>query len=195
VPGELLRSAGNLERQGTVAGDEWLVATKETQRNRARPAIIRVGLSPTARTAKNSLFRIWSQQEDLPNPAFLPQHMCFSRIAQRHPATNRQNELAIAHVVGKLAHLGCIRPSTHTRDLHCRILGRRTFRQHSGVAKGAVLLYPRDQLGCDITTNGVRNRIPEPQIGGNTVLIGAAAASVNPIDWKLRSGAIPLFIL
>ena len=32
------------------------------------------------------------------------------------------------------------------------------------------------------------DNVPEPQIGGNTVLIGAAAASVNPIDWKLRSG-------
>jgi NADPH:quinone reductase-like Zn-dependent oxidoreductase len=31
--------------------------------------------------------------------------------------------------------------------------------------------------------------VPEPQISGNTVLIAAAAASVNPIDWKLRSGA------
>jgi NADPH:quinone reductase-like Zn-dependent oxidoreductase len=31
--------------------------------------------------------------------------------------------------------------------------------------------------------------VPEPQIGGNTVLIAAAAASVNPIDWKMRSGA------
>jgi NADPH:quinone reductase-like Zn-dependent oxidoreductase len=30
---------------------------------------------------------------------------------------------------------------------------------------------------------------PDPQINGNTVLIAAAAASVNPIDWKLRSGA------
>ena len=30
--------------------------------------------------------------------------------------------------------------------------------------------------------------VPEPQISGNTVLIAAAAASVNPIDWKLRSG-------
>src|ERR1700761_1205534 len=29
---------------------------------------------------------------------------------------------------------------------------------------------------------------PEPQISGGTVLIEAAAASVNPIDWKLRSG-------
>jgi NADPH:quinone reductase-like Zn-dependent oxidoreductase len=28
----------------------------------------------------------------------------------------------------------------------------------------------------------------EPQIGGSTVLIASAAASVNPIDWKLRSG-------
>ena len=31
--------------------------------------------------------------------------------------------------------------------------------------------------------------VPEPQVGGNTVLIAAAAASVNPIDWKVRSGA------
>src|SRR5260370_29648570 len=30
--------------------------------------------------------------------------------------------------------------------------------------------------------------VPEPQISGGTVLIAAAAASINPIDWKLRSG-------
>jgi NADPH:quinone reductase-like Zn-dependent oxidoreductase len=33
------------------------------------------------------------------------------------------------------------------------------------------------------------DNVPEPQIGGSTVLIAAAAASVNPIDWKVRSGA------
>src|SRR5271170_3904439 len=33
------------------------------------------------------------------------------------------------------------------------------------------------------------DNVPEPQIGGSTVLIETAAASVNPIDWKLRSGA------
>ena len=32
------------------------------------------------------------------------------------------------------------------------------------------------------------NDVPEPQISGGTVLIAAAAASVNPIDWKVRSG-------
>src|SRR6204780_1647520 len=32
------------------------------------------------------------------------------------------------------------------------------------------------------------DNVPEPQISGSTVLIGAAAASVNPIDLKLRSG-------
>jgi NADPH:quinone reductase-like Zn-dependent oxidoreductase len=32
------------------------------------------------------------------------------------------------------------------------------------------------------------DHVPDPQIGGSTVLIGAIAASVNPIDWKLRSG-------
>src|ERR1700689_5514099 len=30
--------------------------------------------------------------------------------------------------------------------------------------------------------------VPDPQINGSTILIAAAAASVNPIDWKLRSG-------
>jgi NADPH:quinone reductase-like Zn-dependent oxidoreductase len=30
---------------------------------------------------------------------------------------------------------------------------------------------------------------PEPQMSGHTVLIATAAASVNPIDWKVRSGA------
>ena len=32
--------------------------------------------------------------------------------------------------------------------------------------------------------------VPEPHISGNTVLITATAASVNPIDWKLRSGML-----
>src|ERR1039457_4456750 len=32
------------------------------------------------------------------------------------------------------------------------------------------------------------DNVPEPQISGRTVLIAAAAASVNPIDWKMRSG-------
>jgi NADPH:quinone reductase-like Zn-dependent oxidoreductase len=30
--------------------------------------------------------------------------------------------------------------------------------------------------------------VPEPQVSGDTVLIAATAASVNPIDWKIRSG-------
>jgi hypothetical protein len=32
------------------------------------------------------------------------------------------------------------------------------------------------------------DNVPEPQVSESTVLIAAAAASVNPIDWKLRSG-------
>ena len=34
------------------------------------------------------------------------------------------------------------------------------------------------------------DNVPEPQISGATVLISAAAASVNPIDWKLRTGKL-----
>jgi len=33
------------------------------------------------------------------------------------------------------------------------------------------------------------NNVSEPHVNGSTVLIAAAAASVNPIDWKVRSGA------
>jgi NADPH:quinone reductase-like Zn-dependent oxidoreductase len=33
------------------------------------------------------------------------------------------------------------------------------------------------------------DNVPEPQLSGGTVLIATAAASVNPIDWKVRSGA------
>src|ERR1700683_4898892 len=32
------------------------------------------------------------------------------------------------------------------------------------------------------------DNVPEPQMSGGTVLIATAAASVNPIDWKVRSG-------
>src|ERR1019366_9069934 len=34
------------------------------------------------------------------------------------------------------------------------------------------------------------DNVPEPQINEGTVLIATAAASVNPIDWKLRSGML-----
>jgi NADPH:quinone reductase-like Zn-dependent oxidoreductase len=32
------------------------------------------------------------------------------------------------------------------------------------------------------------DNVPEPQMSGRTVLIASAATSVNPIDWKVRSG-------
>jgi len=33
------------------------------------------------------------------------------------------------------------------------------------------------------------DNVPDPQVSGDTVLIAEAATSVNPIDWKIRSGA------
>jgi NADPH:quinone reductase-like Zn-dependent oxidoreductase len=35
----------------------------------------------------------------------------------------------------------------------------------------------------------LEDNVADPQVSGDTVLIAAAAASVNPIDWKVRSGA------
>jgi NADPH:quinone reductase-like Zn-dependent oxidoreductase len=34
------------------------------------------------------------------------------------------------------------------------------------------------------------DNVPEPQVSGSTVLIATTAASVNPIDWKVRSGVM-----
>ena len=51
--------------------------------------IVGADLNSAKPTMNQSLFRIWRQQEDLSNPALLPQLMCFSRITQRHPAANR----------------------------------------------------------------------------------------------------------
>ncbi|HEY1805533.1 MAG TPA: NADP-dependent oxidoreductase [Terracidiphilus sp.] len=36
----------------------------------------------------------------------------------------------------------------------------------------------------------LEENVAEPLTGGNTVLIATTAASVNPIDWKLRSGSL-----
>ena len=36
----------------------------------------------------------------------------------------------------------------------------------------------------------LEDNVADPQVSGNTVLISTAAASVNPIDWKLRSGVM-----
>jgi NADPH:quinone reductase-like Zn-dependent oxidoreductase len=35
----------------------------------------------------------------------------------------------------------------------------------------------------------LEDHVADPQVSGDTVLIATAAASVNPIDWKVRSGA------
>jgi NADPH:quinone reductase-like Zn-dependent oxidoreductase len=32
------------------------------------------------------------------------------------------------------------------------------------------------------------DNVPEPEVSGNTILVAAASTSVNPIDWKVRSG-------
>jgi NADPH:quinone reductase-like Zn-dependent oxidoreductase len=56
--------------------------------------------------------------------------------------------------------------------------------QHRRCAMRAVVLH---EYGGPEKLKFEEN-VPEPQMSGSTVLIAAAAASVNPIDWKLRSG-------
>jgi hypothetical protein len=69
---------------------------------------------------KKLFLRIRREQDDHPNAAFLSQHMCLSSSTQRDPATDRQDELAVARVVGKLTHLGWIGLREHAHSLHCR---------------------------------------------------------------------------
>jgi NADPH:quinone reductase-like Zn-dependent oxidoreductase len=61
----------------------------------------------------------------------------------------------------------------------------RSAGRHRRYAMKAVVLH---EYGGPEKFNFEEN-VPEPQTRGDTVLIAAAAASVNPIDWKVRSGA------
>jgi hypothetical protein len=54
--------------------------------------------------------------------------MGFGRILQPHPATHGQNEVAIAHVIGKFADLRWITLRTDSGNLHGWILSRCFFR-------------------------------------------------------------------
>ena len=42
--------------------------------------------------------------------------------------------------------------------------------------------------------NGVIGEVPEPAVGAHDVLIQVHAASVNPLDSKIRSGAFKLIL-
>jgi hypothetical protein len=42
------------------------------------------------------------EQDNLPGTTLLPKHVCLSRIAQRQTTTDRQDELAVSHVIRKL---------------------------------------------------------------------------------------------
>ena len=55
---------------------------------------------------------------------------------------------------------------------------------NGGYAMKAMVLY--EYGGPEKLT--FEDNVPEPQVSGDTVLIAATAASVNPIDWKVRSG-------
>jgi uncharacterized repeat protein (TIGR03803 family) len=80
-----------------------------------------------------------------------------AHVPQPHHATasaaDRQNERAIANVIGKLTHSAWISLGEHTLNLYRRILTRCAFWQYSGVAEGAALLYSHDQLRCNVTAD------------------------------------------
>lgn len=66
---------------------------------------------------------------------------------------------------------------------------KKAAREHLDSTKGgimkAVRLYqygPPENLKFEVD-------VPPPELGDNGVLIESAAASINPIDWKVRSGA------
>jgi len=62
------------------------------------PQLLTLTVTPPdhALQSEKLLWQIGHQQNDLSYAAFLRQYLCLSRIAQRKPATDWQNELAIA---------------------------------------------------------------------------------------------------
>jgi hypothetical protein len=71
------------------------------------PQLLTLRVTPPGHALQSEklLWRIRHQQNDLSYAALLCQHLCLSRIAQRKPATDWQNELAIAQVVCKFTYL------------------------------------------------------------------------------------------
>jgi NADPH:quinone reductase-like Zn-dependent oxidoreductase len=65
------------------------------------------------------------------------------------------------------------------------IVPARSAGEHKGNAMKAVVLH---EYGGPEKLK-FEDNVPEPQMSGDTVLIASAAASVNPIDWKVRSGS------
>ena len=89
-----------------------IVATALITAERAPSALARRRRAPRplrwllhALQSEKLRWRIGHQQNDLSYVALLRQRLCLSRIAQRKPATDWQNELAIAQVVCKFTHL------------------------------------------------------------------------------------------
>ena len=73
----------------------------------ARAPLLTLRVTPAGHVllSEKLLWLIGHQQNDLSYAAILRQHLCLSRIAQRKPATDWQNELPIAQVVCKFTHL------------------------------------------------------------------------------------------
>jgi hypothetical protein len=91
-------------------------------------------------------------------------------------------------VIGKFTDLGWIWFRKHTRNLHCRILRCRAFRQGSGVAKEAARLDLRDQLHRNVTADGVRNCIHQAEFLNRSIVIDCQHAGDTE-----RAGVIQLF--
>src|SRR6202158_3999461 len=75
------------------------------------------------------------------------------------------------------------RVGSRASDLEAEYAGESGGR-HRRYAMRAVVLY---EYGGPEKLK-FEDNVPEPQISGSTVLIVTEAASVNPIDWKVRSG-------
>jgi NADPH:quinone reductase-like Zn-dependent oxidoreductase len=74
---------------------------------------------------------------------------------------------------------GLLAPKLHTKGLH----------DHSGGFMRAMVLR-----GYGSAEELEQRELPEPKPGPGEVLVQVAAASINPIDWKLRSGALKAMV-
>ena len=103
--------------------------------------------------------------------------MCFSRVAQRQAAADGQNEFAIAHVVGKRAHLGWIRLGIHARNLHCGVFGRSAFQQPGSVAKRSAPALPcAIEFDFNNTANGVGNGVYQGEADDRLIVVNGQHA-------------------
>src|SRR5438128_11799619 len=97
--------------------------------------------------------------------------MGLGSVTQMHPAGDRQQVLAIANVVRKLAHFRRISTSKDAFDLNMRIFCPGLFWEHRSVSERATVSDFRQELYRSLVANSIGYRIERREVRDRLIII------------------------